>query len=40
MTDLCADLDLIRQAALDANVEALGARLRDLHRTAGGLQLD
>ncbi|PBJ83143.1 hypothetical protein CMZ84_00900 [Lysobacteraceae bacterium NML93-0399] len=29
-----------RQAALDANVEALGARLRDLHRAAGGLQLD
>ena len=29
-----------RIAALDRNVDALGARLRILHREAGGLQLD
>jgi len=29
-----------RVAALDRNVDALGARLRALHREAGGLQLD
>lgn len=29
-----------RVVALDRNVEALGARLRKLHREAGGLQLD
>ncbi|MFL6585908.1 MAG: DUF4105 domain-containing protein [Luteimonas sp.] len=29
-----------RIAALDRNVDALGARLRTLHREAGGLQLD
>lgn len=29
-----------RVAALDRNVDALGTRLRELHREAGGLQLD